>query len=110
MKSCEVCGEDLIDGWESCWKCSSSEVSSEKNSNLSEKLIHQIGYLSSLSVILIVLSICGSFYYIFENWKYLSYFHIGSVVLTSGVWCYFLLGITRLVESVVYLYKNNNTE
>lgn len=71
--------------------------------------VQKIEHLSSLCFVLSFLSILGSIYYIVNLWKYTTLLQIGGVILTCGVWCYFLLGITRLVESVIYLYKKQQS-
>ena len=126
MRKCEKCEEELNEGWDVCWKCSHNhkketiipKESSIKTGDDTSVLLNltkdnvtvqKIEHLSSLCFVLSFLSILGSIYYIVNLWKYTTLLQIGGVILTCGVWCYFLLGITRLVESVIYLYKKQQS-
>ena len=54
---CEVCSEEIVEGFESCWKCDSEEhLSEEKNTITNENLL-KIERLKSLCTILIIVSI-----------------------------------------------------
>lgn len=102
---CEVCGEEIVEGFESCWKCDSEDHLTAENNTIQNENILKIERLKSLCYILIVISIIFAIVLLVRNGVYLNGIQVFLFILMTFVWCYFLNGISNLVSSVTHLYK-----